>query len=261
MRKILLTFLIVLLSVEVVAAWGSKGHQVVIAVAQRHLTEKTKQVISNYISYDLKEDAVWMDDYRRTEPIEFTTHWHTAYFDENNHYNPFYLRKTRTGDLVRALDLVENALGNGRYKHLSDEAVVFSIRMLLHFVGDCHCPTHTNIPLTSAKWLCSINGREMTFHSVYDKMPAFVWGKTPVDEIAAQIDNASRRERKQLVKGDIVDWLNEIVKDNVVIYEWNLPETKVLREDTVELSADLVNMQMRNAGYRLAYLLNKYFGE
>ncbi len=36
---------------------------------------------------------------------------------------------------------------------------------------------------------------------------------------------------------------------------------KILREDTVEISKNLVNLQMRNAGYRLAYLLNKYFGK
>lgn len=57
------------------------------------------------------------------------------------------------------------------------------------------------------------------------------------------------------------EWANDIVKDNVMVYRWNLPETKILREDTVEISKNLVNLQMRNAGYRLAYLLNKYFGK
>ena len=57
------------------------------------------------------------------------------------------------------------------------------------------------------------------------------------------------------------EWANDIAKDNVMVYRWNLPETKILREDTVEISKNLVNLQMRNAGYRLAYLLNKYFGK
>ena len=46
-----------------------------------------------------------------------------------------------------------------------------------------------------------------------------------------------------------------------MVYRLNLPETKILREYTVEISKNLVNLQMRNAGYRLAYLLNKYFGK
>ena len=41
----------------------------------------------------------------------------------------------------------------------------------------------------------------------------------------------------------------------------NLHDAKILREDTVEISKNLVNLQMRNAGYRLAYLLNQYFGK
>lgn len=261
MKKIIVLAVIALMSLEYASAWGRLGHEAVIAVAQRHLTEKTKAEIAKYVPYDLKKDAVWMDDFRRTEPIEFTTNWHTCYFDENLNYNPFYLRKTESGDLIRALDLAENALAKGRYKNLSDEAVLFGIRMLIHFVGDLHCPTHTNIPASTAKNECSLNGKTYTFHSVYDKMPNFIWGKTPADEIAEKIDNASRKERKELVKGDFVDWANRMVKNNVVIYEWNLPYVEVLREDTVELSTDLVNRQMRDAGYRLAYLLNEYFGK
>ena len=63
------------------------------------------------------------------------------------------------------------------------------------------------------------------------------------------------------MKGDVVDWLNSMVHGNVKIHEWNAPGVEVMRDDTVELSTELVNTQMRNAGYRLAYLLNMYFGK
>ena len=261
MKKSLLLIILSLMSYEVISAWGRLGHETVIAVAQRHLTKKTKEELARYVPYDLKKDAVWMDEFRHTDPIAFTTNWHTCYFDENMHYNPFKVRKMETGDLVRSLDLADNALANGRYKHLSDEAVLFSIRILIHFVGDLHCPTHTNLPIASGKSPCTLNGRELTYHSVYDKMPNFIWGKTPADEIAEKIDNASRRERKALVKGDVVDWLNAMIKDNAKIFDWNPPKTEVMRDDTVELSTDLVNKQMRDAGYRLAFLLNTYFGK
>lgn len=261
MKKLFFVALISLVSIQVVSAWGGLGHQTVIAVAQRHLTEKTKANIAKYFSYDLKQDAVWMDTYRRTEPIQFTTNWHTCYFDENMRYDPFYLRKMETGDLVRALELAHDALSNGRYKNLSDEAVVFAVRILIHFVGDIHCPTHTVLPSAKNKELCMLNGKEYTYHSVYDKMPNFIWGKTPADEVAAKIDNASKKERKAIVKGDAIDWLNTMVHDNAKIHEWNAPGVKVMRDDTVELSTELVNKQMRDGGYRLAHLLNMYFGK
>ena len=261
MKKLLFIFLVCVLSAEVASAYGRHGHEIVIAVAQRHLTEKTKANIAKYVSYDLKTDAVWMDTYRRTEPIQFTTNWHTCYFDENMRYDPFYLRKMETGDLVRALELAHDALSNGRYKNLSDEAVVFAVRILIHFVGDLHCPTHTVLPSAKNKELCMLNGKEYTYHSVYDKMPNFIWGKTPADEVAAKIDNASKKERKEIVKGDAIDWLNTMVYDNAKIHEWNAPGVKVMRDDTVELSTELVNKQMRDGGYRLAHLLNMYFGK
>ena len=42
-------------------AWGRIGHEVIIKVAERHLTAKTKANIAKYMPYDLKTDAVWMD--------------------------------------------------------------------------------------------------------------------------------------------------------------------------------------------------------
>lgn len=103
-KRLSIILLLYVLSVPATYAWDILGHEVVIAVAQRHLT---------------------------------------PYFDDNLHYNPYYLRKTGTGDVIRALYLVESALGNGRYKYLPDENVILSIRMLIHYVGDMHCPTHS----------------------------------------------------------------------------------------------------------------------
>ena len=261
MKKLILIALTFIIAAPALFAWDILGHEVVIAVAQRHLTPKAKENIAKYISYDLKKDAVWMDDHRHDEPIAFTHNWHTCYFNDNLHYNPYYLRKTGTGDVIRSLYLVESALGNGRYKYLTDEWTIFSIRMLIHFVGDMHCPTHNHHNFSSAKWDCTLNGKEYTFHTVYDLMPDMLWGDLSADEIAAQIDKASAKERRQVVSGDLIDWANDAVKDNVMVYRWNLPNTKVLREDTVEISRTLVNLQLRNAGYRLAYLLNTYFGK
>lgn len=92
-------------------------------------------------------------------------------------------------------------------------------------------------------------------------MPDMIWKNMSADEIAAKIDDASARTRRKVTEGDLITWANDVAKDNVMVYRWNLPDTAVLREDTVEISTDLTNLQLRNAGYRLAFLLNKYFGK
>ena len=81
-------------------------------------------------------------------------------------------------------------------------------------------------------------------------MPSIIWGKTSADEVAEKIDNASKREIRKIVSGDVYDWVNDIAKMNVIIFDIEHTE-----------SHDLVNSQLRNAGYRLAYLLNQYFGK
>ena len=82
-KSIALVILMAFVSVGRVSAWGRLGHEVVIAIAQRHLTDKTKENISEYISYDLKQDAIWMDSHRKDKAIAITTHWHSCYFDDN----------------------------------------------------------------------------------------------------------------------------------------------------------------------------------
>ena len=260
-KSIALVILMAFVSVGRVSAWGRLGHEIVIAIAERHLTTDTKGNISKYFPYDLKEDAIWMDTHRNDERIAVTTHWHSCYFDNKMHYDPFHPKKMKTGDVVRALNIVEGCLGDERYKELADSSVVLCVRMLIHFVGDAHCPSHNYHTFTSSKWNCKYKGKKSNFHMLYDRMPNYIWGKMSADDIAAKLDNASRCQRRKIASEDMYSWLSKVAGENVIIYEWNPPGTPVLREDTVEISEELVNMQLRNAGYRLAFLLNKYFGK
>lgn len=263
MKKLGFIFLLYIASMPELAAWSRLGHEVAVAVAQRHLTEKAKANIARYIDYDLKEDAVWMDDHRRDEHIAFTHHWHTLCIDKNLKYDPnMHRSKLANGDAIRAFRICEGTLRDRRYEHMTDSAVVMALRILIHCVPDMHCPTHTQFEGKKDGKNYEINGVMIkSFHSVYDKMPSFIWGEKPADEIAALIDDASKKERKKIVSGDVYQWAEDIARKNIEIYTWNPAGVEQLNPDTVELSTELVNRQMRDAGYRLAYLLNLYFGK
>ena len=137
MRRLLLLFVSVIFALQSAMAWGGRGHEIVIAIAQRHLTEKAKQNIAKYIDYDLKKDAVWMDVHRHDKHIAYTNTWHTSFFDKDFNYNPNITKKMSTGDVFRALNLAEATFRNNGYKQHSDSVVVFHIRSLIHFVGAC----------------------------------------------------------------------------------------------------------------------------
>ncbi len=256
MRKLIFVLCAVVMCANSAMGWGRLGHAAIVGVAQRHLTEKAKANIAKYIDYDLKKDAVWMDEHRRDEGIAYTSSWHTYSTFENHEYDPN--PRLYKGDCVLALNVADYNLK--RYKTLTDSAVVFNIRMLIHFVGDLHCPTHGYPHNSNYKWSCEFKGKKQkTFHSIYDKMPSWIWPKTKADVVAEKIDNCSKGEIKKIQKGDVYTWVYEICEDSAAILEWNPIDTYNLNPETVELSRDLVNTQMRNAGYRLAYLLNKYF--
>ena len=242
--------------------WGPVGHKIAIAIAQRHLTEKTKANIAKYMDYDLKNDAVWMDKHRHDEPIAYTTHYHVFATDRSLRYDPNY-RIAEGGDVVYALALSEYNLAEQNYKRLTDSAVVMNIRMLIHFMGDMHCPVHTHIEGVKTIWRCKFNGKEWEkFHPIYDKIPARIYDMNlSYDQIAAQLDVLSAKEIKQVTQGSVVDWASDAARVSTMIYDINPMYTYDMDPGTDEKSRTIIDTQLRNAGYRLAYLLDLYFGK
>jgi hypothetical protein len=108
MKKLIPVIIFIFMSFDSLFAWGILGHEVIVAVAQRHLTPTAKKNIGKYIAYDLKEDASWMDYHRNDKPISYTTHWHACFFDSEFNYSPLmHPAKARYGDVGRALQVVD----------------------------------------------------------------------------------------------------------------------------------------------------------
>ena len=190
MKKFLiLTFASVALIAQNASAWGKLGHEIVIKVAERHLTDRAKANIAKYMSYDLKTDAVWMDQHRKDKEIAYTTLWHVYNVDAANRYDPN--PRLKKGDAMRGLCTADYNLRH--YEELSDSAVVMNLRMILHFVGDMHCPTHTLFEKHHRRLHCTLNGKpEKSFHVLYDKMPQLLYPDGKAEETAANIDNLKK---------------------------------------------------------------------
>ena len=262
MKRITLLAATLILCINCAMAWGGLGHRTIVEIAKRHLTDKAKENISKYMPYDIVKEASWMDRNRLGSPYPYSNDWHSFYYDGKTLRHDIN-GKIAHGDLVRALHLVDHNLK--MYRELSDSAVMYNLRAILHFVGDLHCPVHA-IPHggRSAKVKLTIKGERVgSFHGLYDKMPQRIHGDDANHiTIADRIDTAKKGERKKLCKGTIDDWINETIHRIHIVHIWNPNDgTRELRDDTVELSTPLVNEQMQRAGYRLAHLLNSYFGK
>ena len=263
MKKILtLLIAVTALGVGELWAWAGLGHRTVIEIAKRHLTEKTKENVAKFIAHDITKDATWMDKNRLRSPWPYSNSWHSYYYDAKFRHDPNVPNKIANGDTMRALDLADRNLS--MYKELSDSAVVYNIRMVLHFVGDMHCPSHCKlIGGRDDKGKVSIGGKRVgSFHGFYDIMPSTIYGKISPVKLAANLDTYSKGKIKKTCKGNHHDWAKECMRLTNVVHQWNPNDGgEELRDDTVELSKDLIDTQLRHAGYRLAHLLNKYFGK
>lgn len=262
-RFIVIALTATLLCMNSARAWNGLGHRTVVEIAKRHLTEKAKANIERYLPYDIVDDAVWMDKNRgKKSKYRFSNSWHSYYYDAKFRHDPNMPNKVANGDTMRALDLAERNLS--MYKELSDSAVVYNIRMVLHFVGDMHCPSHCKL----------IGGRDDggklylkgkcvgSFHGFYDKMPTRIHGDIIPAKLAAKLDTYSKAKIKRVCKGDHHDWAVESMHRTNIIHQLNPNDgTNILRDDTVERSKDVIDTQLRLAGYRLAHLLNKHFGK
>ena len=264
MKKLLITITLIAISFGA-QAWDKVGHSTVVEIAKRHLTEKTKKNIAKYMPYDIEKDASWMDYNRgKKSPYRFTNSWHSYYYDSNLRHDPNVPHKIKNGDTMRALDLATYNLEV--YKELTDSAVIFNIRCLLHFVGDMHCPSHCKYidGRDDAAPKVYLKGKRMgSFHGFYDCMVRHIYGKgVKPAELAAELDTYSKGKIKKTCKGTHYDWAQDCMNRTHLIHKWNPNDgTPDLLDDTIERSKDMVDTQLRHAGYRLAHLLNRYFGE
>lgn len=255
---ILLCFLLITPSVNVFG-WGQKGHDVVAAVAEAHLTKKARKNIAKLLDgRTLVYDSSWPDNLRNKPGYEHTMTWHYANVDEGETYESMV--KEAKGDVVEALDRLIYEL---KYdKTLSDSARSDNLRFIVHFIGDMHCPMHAGrlTDVGGNKYPVKWFGQQTNLHKVWDSQlieSAHKWSYTEWQE---NIDLLNKRQIAEIAQGAPLDWFHETVGLARQIYD-STPVDSNLSYDYSFYNAIIVETQLRNAGYRLAGVLNDVFGK
>ncbi len=256
-------FLLLFFSVGCLPAfgWGQKGHDVIASIAEAHLTRRAKKAIDSILEgRSMVYYSSWMDNLQNSPGwkggYDVTKTWHYANVDEGYTYET--MRKEPAGDVLTAMEMVISALKSGE---LSDSLRSDYLKMLVHMVGDMHCPMHAgrlsdrggnNVPV---RWF----GTPTNLHSVWDTEfieSARKWSHT---EWREQLDRCGKKEIKAVTAGSVYDWFEETVVAAAVICE-NTTEGADLRYQYVYDFNGLLERQLLYAGYRLAAVLNDIFG-
>ena len=226
-------------------------------IAENNFKPGVKAKIESYLGHSIVYYAKWMDEYRHTPEYKFTHSWHACTVDEELRY----VQKPQS-DAIYGLTYATENLADCR--HLSDSAVATNIKYLVHLVGDMHCPAHI-------KYQGRDNGFKVKFGGDYikprvDTRMHDVWDYYAIQscrifsssEYAEELDRLSTREKKLIVEGTYVDWLQDNAERCLLQFELAQPDA-ALKQDFINAAMPLIETQMLYAGYRLAHVLNAIF--
>ena len=258
--------IIMLLDFTSASAWGPVGHDVVAAIAEQHLTPKAKRKIDKLLEgKSIVYYSSWMDNIQNSpyweDGYDQTSTWHYANVDKGFTYET--MQKNPDGDVVTALEMLTAELKDN-YDNLTDSMRVDYLKMIVHMVGDLHCPMHAGRLSdrggnnTKVMWFRN----ETNLHSVWDSRmieSARTWSYS---EWCEQLDIKDRKYRKSISDGSYEDWFDETVEEAARIYEYVEASEEIVPVLSYQFVYDfspLLEEQLLNAGYRLAYVLNTIF--
>jgi len=246
--------------------WGQMGHDIVAAIAEKHLTSKTKERLQAVLgNHSIVYYSSWLDNIQSSpywnSSYYVTKTWHYANVDDGFTYQT--MTKNEKGDVVTALTMLTDQLKNN-YSTLTDSMRTEYTRMVIHLVGDMHCPMHAG-HLTDlggnrekVRWF----GQSTNLHSVWDSRlieSAHKWSYT---EWCIQLDRSTAQQRRKIAQGTLEDWFNQTVEASKKIYAYTAgTENPSLSYQYVFDFTPMVEEQLLTAGYRLAWVLNDIFGK
>lgn len=251
-------------------AWGRLGHATVAKIAEDHLTAKAKAEIARYLDNEsIVKYASYADDYKSTvlldagfDPVDakrVSSYPHT--FEVNMDFKPFRGRNDNgryVKNCIETLVRFEDELKNRR--DLTDSMVRMRIILMTHFVGDMHCPEHIRYnpeDMTIGYYKVRLGSKELQYHKIWDAeclVSRHPWGFL---DTAYLLDTKSDEEIEKIVKGTPYDWGEDAARKSYPIHQFR--EGASLKKSFLNDWSELTDSQIRNAGYRLAHLLNGIF--
>lgn len=239
------------------SAWGPKGHDVVASVAENHLSKRALKRIEAVLDGEsMVYVANWLDNASHTPEYAYTKTWHYVNVEPSEGSYAESQREPK-GDVVTAVNAIVERLKSGE---LTKEEERTELMMLIHLVGDMHCPMHAGHKSDRGGNLTQVTyfGKSKKLHSVWDSEiveSAHRWSYT---EWQKQIDRLNPKQCRAIVQGTPNSWIEECVAIADDVYR-NSATGANLSYDYVAQYASVVEQQLLKGGLRLAALLEEIY--
>ena len=270
MKRIIITLCLLIMCCTA-QGWGRKGHATIARIAEMHLTKTTQkriaeimhgEPISGYASYaddhkgkllvDMGFDPVGGEPRVNTQP-------HT--FEANMDFEPFRGINDNGRYVKNCIHFIEKyAQDLKHYKELDDSTAFTELVLLVHFVGDMHCPEHIRYnpeDMTIGYYKVNFRGEDIRYHTIWDDMIIEIKHPWSFSDLAHMFDSASKEEIAEITKGGPYDWGRDVARCCWVTH--HVKPGDVLTMDWYYDQLPLMRSQLRKAGYRLAKELNMIF--
>ena len=272
MRKTVLLLACLLLCCGASYGWGRKGHATIARIAENHLTKTTRKKIAEIMRGEpISGYASYADDHKSKllidlgfDPVDEKTkriiaHPHT--FEADMNFEPFRGINDNGRYVKNCIHFIEKYAADLKdYKSLDDSTAFTELVLLVHFVGDMHCPEHIRYnpeDMTIGYYKVKFKDNDIRYHTLWDDMIIELKQPWGFSDLAYMFDCATKEEIAQIVKGGPYDWGRDAARCC-----WPTHQVKpgdVLTMDWYYAQLPLMRSQLRKAGYRLAKELNMVF--
>lgn len=265
-----LTAVLLLAFASTAQAWSKQGHQLVGELAERGLTPAARAEVQRLLAGEAEPSlaavSTWADEIRAASRTpqghalgERSSRWHYVNFrDEGCRYAPE--RECPGGDCVVGAIEAQAAVLADRTR--SDEDRRHALKFLVHFVGDAHQPLHAgfahdrggnHFQVQYRGTGAPAGGQGTNLHGVWD-----YWLLQ-----SAGLDNPDYVRKLLAIDppppadGQARDWVLESCR--LIASEGVYPTSRrrVLHDDYLETHRPTAETRLRQAGLRLAALLNQ----
>jgi len=232
--------------------WGQNGHRVIGQIASNHLSKKAHKQIETILNgQSIAMVSNFMDEIKSEPKYDSLGPWHYCTIPEGTAYSG----APTEGDIIEAINNYIKLLKSGT---LTKEEEAFSLKCLIHLVGDIHQPLHVgngkdrggNDIKVTYFWKSS------NLHSVWDS--GIIDGQSlSFTEYVNWIDTTPKTQIDQWKKDGIMVWASESMSYRPQIYTMTEDNKINYRYSYDNIST--VNLRLVQAGIRLASILEAIY--
>ena len=235
--------------------WGSTGHRVIGAVAQKHLTPKAAQQVKELLGgMSLAFVSTYADEIRSDNRYDHLVPLHYVNMDQHTRYHE--AEKTPKGDIVIAIKTCIETLKNPT---ASKEDKAFYLKLLVHFIGDIHQPLHAG--RKEDRGGNSIDlfwfGKRTNLHRLWDSDLIEHYNMS-YSELAAHLPKQTADEKAVVMTAPLLDWVDQSQDLANTLYD-KTPQGTRLGYVYHYQHFETVREQLLDGGLRLAATLNAIF--